>query len=103
MVCDALSDKADNGIKKFNEAFDNLWKCLSDRMSVDQIQQAHQLIVVTEGIKAVGVYFVVFSLYVVLILSVKWRISSSMTSLVPSFHLCNMMVIGLACQALGCS
>ena len=100
MVCDALSDKADNGIKKFNEAFDNLWKCLSDRMSVDQIQQAHQLIVVTEGIKVVGVYFVVFSLYVVLILS---GISSSMTSLVPSFHLCNMMVIGLACQALGCS
>ena len=81
----------------------NSMKCLSDRMSVDRIQQAHQLIAVMEGIKAVGVYFVVFSLYVVLILSVKWRISSSMTSLVPSFHLCNMMVIGPACQALGYS
>ena len=56
-----------------------------------------------EGIKAVGVYFVVFSLYVVLISSVKWRISFLMTSLVPNFHLCNMMVIGLACQALRCS
>ena len=81
----------------------NSMKRLSNRMSVDRIQQAHQLIAVTEGIKVVGMYFVVFSLYVILILSVKWRISSSMTSLVPSFHLCNMMVIGLACQALGCS
>ena len=103
MVHDALSDKANDGIKKFNEVFDDLWKHLSNRMSIDQIQQAHWLIAVTEGIKAVSVYFVVFSLYVVLILSAKWRISSSMTSLVPSFHLCNMMVIGLACQALGCS
>ena len=54
MVRDALSGRAEDGIKGFEKTFQDLWKSLQDSFSVDHIEQTYRLVAATEFIAEIG-------------------------------------------------